>query len=266
MRENTRKKTIIGNWKMNLSLNEARELAFKIKSNITPNINVDIAISPPFVYLLTITNIFKDTKIQCAAQNMFYKMSGAYTGEISPRMLSELNVSMVIIGHSERRQFFRETNEDINLKIKTAFEYDLTPIFCVGEDLTTRENKKAEEYVKNQVLLGVKDLDEKSIEKLIIAYEPIWAIGTGKICRGEDANTLIKMIRNTIEEKTSKATSDKIRILYGGSIKSDNFSEHIKYPDIDGGLVGGSSLLFDEFLKIIYLANNVHAPLQNHFV
>lgn len=263
---NTRKKIIIGNWKMNLSLNEARNLAFKLKSNITPNIQVDVAVCPPFIYLLTITNILKDSNIQTGAQNMFYKENGAFTGEISPKMLTELHINMVILGHSERRQIFHETDEDVNLKIKTALQYDLTPVFCVGEDLNTREKGKAEEYVKNQLLAGIKDLSSSDIEKLIVAYEPIWAIGSGKICKGEDANKIIKLIRNTIKEKSTKEISEKIRILYGGSIKSDNFSEHIKYPDIDGGLVGGVSLSFDEFFNIISLANNVHEQLHSRVV
>ena len=262
----TRKKIIIGNWKMNLSLNEARNLVFKLKSNLTPDIKVDVAVCPPFIYLLTIVNILKDSSITTCAQNMFYKEQGAFTGEISPKMLSELHINMVITGHSERRQIFHETDEDINLKIKTALEHDLTPVFCVGEDLNTREKGKTEEHIKNQILAGIKDLSSENIEKLIVAYEPIWAIGTGKICKGEDANKIIKLIRSTIKEKSTKEISEKVRILYGGSIKSDNFNEHIKYPDIDGGLVGGSSLTFDEFFSIICLANNAHEQLQSRAV
>lgn len=263
---NTRKKLIVGNWKMNLTLNEARNFGFKLKSNLTPNINVDVAICPPYIYLLTISNIFKDSNIQTGAQNMFYKEAGAYTGEISPKMLTDLHITMVILGHSERRQLFSETDKDTNLKIKTALEHDLIPIFCVGEDLATREKGTQEEYVKTQLLAGIKDLTNNDIEKLIIAYEPIWAIGTGKICSGEDANKIIKMIRNTIKEKSTKEISEKVRILYGGSIKSDNFKDHIKYPDIDGGLVGGASLLFDDFLNIIFLANNAHEQIQSRAV
>ena len=248
---------------MNLGLIEARDLVFKLKGNIPINIKVDIAVCPPFLYLLTICNILKDTQIITGAQNMFYKEEGAYTGEISPKMLTDLHIDMVIIGHSERRQFFHESDEEISLKIKSAFNHGLIPVFCVGEDLNIREKGKAEECVKKQLLTGIKDLQQNDIEKLIIAYEPIWAIGTGKICSGKDANKIIQMIRNTIKESFTNKAAEKVRILYGGSIKSDNFSEHISYPDIEGGLVGGASLKFDEFFKIISLANDAHAQNQN---
>ena len=259
-----RKKFIIGNWKMNLTLSEGQDLVFKLKSFVTEKINVDVAVCPPSIYLSSLSTVLKGSKIRVGSQNMFYKEEGAYTGEIAPKMLCDLHIDMVIIGHSERRQFFHETDEDINLKIKAAFKAGLTPIFCVGEDLATREKGQAEDFVKKQILAGIKDLNTGDIEKLIIAYEPIWAIGTGKICSGEDANKIISMIRKTIKEKSSTQVSEKLRILYGGSIKSSNFNEHIKYEDIDGGLVGGASLTFDEFSKIISLANNAHELHQGH--
>ena len=248
---------------MNLSLTEARNLAFKLKSSLRPDINVDVAVCPPFIHLLTVTNILKDSNIFVGAQNMFYKEQGAFTGEISPSMLTDLHIAMVIVGHSERRHVFHETDEVINLKVKSALEHDLIPVLCVGEDLNTRENKKAEELVKNQVLAGVNGLSQSDIAKLIIAYEPVWAIGTEKICSGAEANKIILMIRNTIKEKFANEVSKKIRILYGGSIKSDNFSEHIKYEDIDGGLVGGASLSFDEFFKIVSLTNNIPGQIYS---
>lgn len=254
-----RKKIIIGNWKMNLNLADAQDLVFKLKNEFKGKDSVDIAICPPYIYLLTLFNILKGSNIQVGAQNMFYKDEGAYTGEISPKMLSDLQIKMVIIGHSERRQFFHETDSEVNLKIKSALKAGFTPVFCVGEDLETREKGQANNWVKKQVLAGVKDLTQNDIEKLIIAYEPIWAIGTGKICSGEDANKVIKMIRESIKEVSSASISEKVRILYGGSIKSDNFSEHIGFQDIDGGLVGGASLKFDEFAKIINLAASVPA-------
>ncbi len=253
-----RKKIIIGNWKMNLSHTAAQDLSFKLKNKYKATNSVDIAICPPYVYLLTLVNILKDSNIKVGSQNMFYKEEGAYTGEISPSMLTELQIDLVIIGHSERRQYFNESNTDVNLKIKSAIKHGLTPVFCVGEDLKTREQGQAENWVKKQIIEGIKDLSKEDIEKLIIAYEPIWAIGTGKICSGDDANKIIQMIRNTIKDLSTAEISNKIRILYGGSIKSDNFNEHIKYPDIDGGLVGGSSLKFEEFSKVIDLASNVH--------
>ena len=250
---------------MNLGLADAQDLVFKLKSTLKAKQLTEVAICPPSVYLLTIANILKDTPhIKVGAQNMFYKEEGAYTGEISPKMLKDLHIQMVIIGHSERRQYFNESDKDVNLKIKAALKFGFTPVFCVGEDLKTREANKAESWVKNQVLEGLKDLNSDEIEKLIIAYEPIWAIGTGKICSGEDANKIIKMIRSTVKEKSSAQISESVRILYGGSVKSDNFSEHIKYPDIDGGLVGGASLNFDEFMKLIEMADNAHEQIQSH--
>lgn len=252
---------------MNLSLADAQDLTFKLKSSIKVKRPAEIAICPPSVYLLTISNILKDTPyIKVGAQNMFYKEEGAYTGEVSPKMLKDLHIEMVIIGHSERRQYFNESDKDVNLKIKAALKFGFTPVFCVGEDLKTREAGKTEEWVKNQVLEGIKDLSSTDIEKLIIAYEPIWAIGTGKICSGEDANKIIKMIRDTLKEKSTAQISETVRILYGGSVKSDNFGEHIKYPDIDGGLVGGASLNFEEFMKLIDLASNAHSQVQSHSV
>ena len=249
---------------MNLSLNDAQDLVIKLKNYLSSRNSVDVAICPPCVYLLTLNSLLKDSDIQVGAQNMFYKEEGAYTGEVSPKMLKDIKINLVIIGHSERRQYFHESDYEVNLKIKAALKHNLTPIFCVGEDIDTREKGQAEEWVRKQISAGIKDLQKTDIEKLVIAYEPIWAIGTGKICTGEDANKIIKMIRNVIKEKNSELISEKIRILYGGSIKSDNFGEHIKYPGIDGGLVGGSSLKIDEFTKIIDLANNVHEQNQIH--
>ena len=256
-----RKKFIIGNWKMNMNLADSQDFAFKLKNyfqSINTKCFIDIAICPPHVYLQTLANIFKDTHLHIGAQNMFYKEEGAYTGEISPKMLNNLKISLVILGHSERRQYFHETDNDINSRIKSALKNGLLPVFCVGEDLSTREKGQANEWVKKQVIAGLRDLNKNDIEKLVIAYEPIWAIGTGKICSGQDANNIIQTIRTTVKDLSSNIIAEKVRILYGGSIKSDNFSEHIKFPDIDGGLVGGSSLNFDEFVKIIDLANNAH--------
>ena len=250
-----RKKIIIANWKMNLKLSEIIDFSNKLSTKLS-NKEVDVVICPPFPYLGTLSQAIKSTKISIGAQNMFYKEEGAYTGEVSPKMLLDFLVRYVILGHSERRQVFKETNEDVNLKIKLALKFNLIPVLCVGENLETREKGGQEDYVRNQLLNSTKDLGQNDLEKLIIAYEPIWAIGTGRICSGEDANKIIKMIRKTI--------SEKIRILYGGSIKSDNFNEHINYPDIDGGLVGGASLKPEEFLRIIDLANNAHAQNLSH--
>lgn len=259
-----RKKIIIGNWKMNLNLSEAQDLAFKIKSGLTADLKAEAGICPPFVYLPAISSITKGSNLYLGSQNMSQKESGALTGEISPIMLKDFSVQMVIIGHSERRQHFHETDEDVNQKIKTALKHNFIPVFCVGEELKVREAGQAEKWVTSQITAGIKDLTKEQMEKLIIAYEPIWAIGTGKICSGEDANKIIKTIRNVIKEKFSNETAEKVRILYGGSVKSDNFHEHIKFSDIDGGLVGGASLQAEEFLRLVSLSSNAHGQLQSH--
>ena len=249
---------------MNLTLQDAENFTLKLKKETIDKSNqTDIAICPPFVYLEALRRILKDSFIKVGAQNMFYEKDGAFTGEISPLMLRDIHVDMAIIGHSERRLHFNETDKSVNLKIKAAFNYNLIPVLCIGEDLKTRESNNAESWVKNQLNSAIIDLTEKQLQKLIVAYEPIWAIGTGKICNGPDADKIIKAIREEIKQKSSKETSEKTRILYGGSIKSANFKEHIQYPDIDGGLVGSSSLSYDEFYKIINLTNNVHEQLQS---
>lgn len=250
-----RKKIIVANWKMNLSFKDAEDLVSQLKTQISKVPNVDVAVCPSFVYLPQIINILKGSQIQVGAQNMYFKDEGAYTGEIAPGMLKDIGIRMVIIGHSERRQIFKETDEEINLKVKAALKFGFIPILCIGEDLETREKGEAEKWVNKQFLAATRDLTSVDLEKLIIAYEPIWAIGTGKICSGEDAVKINKSLRKTITEKFSLALSEKIRMLYGGSIKSSNFSEHIKHNDINGGLVGGASLKADEFLKIIELAS-----------
>lgn len=239
---------------MNLTLDSAKDLVSQLKSKVSGKHSVEVGVCPPFVYLPETIKMLKESNIYVGAQNMYHKEDGAFTGEISPPMLKDLEIQMVIIGHSERRQVFQETNEEINLKLKAALKHKLIPIMCVGETLITREKGEAEEFVKEQVLEGIKDLQSSEIENIIIAYEPIWAIGTGKICSGENAAKVIKSIRNTIKARFNQEVSNKIRILYGGSIKPSNFEEHINFEDIDGGLVGGSSLKADEFLKIIELA------------
>lgn len=251
-----RKKIVIGNWKMNLSLDSSQDLVFKIKSFLNDKTNADVAVCPPSIYLQAISTLIKGTKISLGAQNIHCKDEGAFTGEVSPKMLKDFETSMVIIGHSERREIFKETDELVNEKIKSALSHRLTPVFCVGENLETREQGKAEEWVKNQVINGLKGFSPEEIGKLIVAYEPIWAIGTGKVCGSDDANKVIQTIRAVIKELSSEEVASKIRILYGGSIKSSNFEEIIKFEDIDGGLVGGASLKADEFNKLIEIASN----------
>lgn len=249
-----RKKYLIGNWKMNLDKKLATDLTNKIKENNANNTNVDIALCPPSIYLSQIKDLTKGTNIKVGAQNFYCEDSGAFTGEISPLMLKDTNIDLVIIGHSERREIFGEPDALINKKVKSALKHNLTPIVCVGESLTTRENGKEIEWVKNQILKALEGLSKEEINKLIIAYEPIWAIGTGKVCNASDANTICTMIRETIKSLSTNEISENVRILYGGSVKSDNFEEITNYPNIDGGLVGGASLKGDEFNFLIKIA------------
>lgn len=253
-----RKKIVIGNWKMNLNLNSAKELTSRIIELHKTN-TVDVGICPPSIYIQAISSLTKGTKILFGAQNMFYENEGAFTGEISPQMLKDFPVDMILIGHSERREVFKETDEYVNKKIKAALSLDLLPVVCVGESLKIREEGKAEEWVKSQVIKALDGLENSQVEKLIVAYEPIWAIGTGKVCEAEDANKIISMIRETIKAKTNDSASKKVRILYGGSIKSSNFFDIVKYENIDGGLVGGASLKADEFLKIVEAAEKAQS-------
>ena len=182
---------------------------------------------------------------------MHFEESGAYTGEVSGLMLKSIGVDYVIIGHSERREYFNETDETVNKKIKSAFKYGLNPIVCVGENLKQRENGEAEQFVKNQVKLGLEGLTKEQIEKTIIAYEPIWAIGTGKTATSEDADKMASTIRNEILELCGQNVADRIIILYGGSVKASNCKELFNTSNIDGALVGGASLKVDEFEKIV---------------
>ena len=200
-----------------------------------------------FYALLTAQN----TNIKIGAQNMHYEENGAFTGEVSGLMLKSIGVEYVIIGHSERRQYFNETDETVNKKIKSAFKYDLKPIVCVGETLEQREQGKTEEIITKQTELALEGLTNKQVENTIIAYEPIWAIGTGKTATKEDANDSIKAIRDKIAKNYGQNVSDRVIIQYGGSVKSTNSKELFAMSDIDGGLVGGASLDANEFSKIV---------------
>ena len=200
-----------------------------------------------FYALLTAQN----TNIKIGAQNMHFEEKGAYTGEVSPKMLKAINVEYVIIGHSERRQYFNETDETVNKKLKSAFEYGLKPIVCVGETLEQREAGKATEIITKQTELALQDLTNEQVENTIIAYEPIWAIGTGKTATSEDANNAIKDIRNKIAQNYGQNVADRVIIQYGGSVKAKNAKELFSMSDIDGGLVGGASLDAEEFSNIV---------------
>ena len=240
---------IAGNWKMNKNVNEALELVKELKA-IERNKNVETVLCVPFTNLWQVKSEIEGTDIKLGAQNMHWEESGAYTGEISPLMLKEIGIDYCIIGHSERRQYFNETDETVNKKVKSALEHNIYPIVCVGETLEEREANKEKEVVKRQVTKGLEGIAAKDIEKIVLAYEPVWAIGTGKTASSSDANDMIKFIRETVEEVFGKVSED-MRIQYGGSVKPNNVSEIMAESDIDGALVGGASLKAEDFAKLI---------------
>ncbi len=245
-----RKKVIAGNWKMNMLPNEA----IKFIEDLTPLVKDtknEVILCVPYTDLFYALLTAQGTNIKIGAQNMHFEESGAYTGEVSAKMLKSINVEYVIIGHSERRQYFNETDETVNKKIKAAFANELKPIVCVGETLEEREAGKTAEIITKQTELALEGLTNEQVESTIIAYEPIWAIGTGKTATSEDANNSVKEIRNKIAEIYGQETASRVIIQYGGSVKSSNAKELFEMSDIDGGLVGGASLKADEFSKIV---------------
>lgn len=245
-----RKKVIAGNWKMNMLPNETinfiEELAPLVK-----NTEHEVILCVPYTDLFYALLTAQNTNIKIGAQNMHFEENGAYTGEVSGKMLKAINVEYVIIGHSERRQYFNETDETVNKKIKAAFRDGLKPIVCVGETLEQREAGQTEEIITKQTELALAGLTNEQVQNTIIAYEPIWAIGTGKTATKEDANNSIKAIRNKIVEIYGQNVADGVIIQYGGSVKSTNAKELFEMSDIDGGLVGGASLKAEEFSKIV---------------
>ena len=245
-----RRKVIAGNWKMNMLPNEAIALIEGLAPKVKDTKN-DVIICVPFTDLFYSLLSVQDTNIKVGAQNMHFEESGAYTGEVSGKMLQSMNVEYVIIGHSERRQYFAETDETVNKKVKAALKYGLKPIICVGETLEQREAGKAVQIITTQTRLALEGLKPKEMETIIIAYEPIWAIGTGKTATSEDANNSIKAIREEVRSLYGDKIADEIIILYGGSVNSSNAKELFETSDIDGGLVGGASLKADEFAKIV---------------
>ena len=245
-----RKKVIAGNWKMNKLPNEAMEFIEGI-APLIKDTNHEVILCVPYIDLFYSLLIVQGTNIKIGAQNMHYEESGAYTGEISAEMLKSINVEYVIIGHSERRQYYNETDEAISLKVKKALEVGLKPIMCVGETLEQRENNETEKVITEQVKLGLSKLKKNQVQNVIIAYEPIWAIGTGKTATAEDANNSIKAIRNEIAKEYGKDVAENVIIQYGGSVKSSNAKELFEMSDIDGALVGGASLKVEEFAKIV---------------
>lgn len=251
MASQKRRYLIAGNWKMNNTLNESRELVQSILHDVAQQTEVHAVVCPPFTALSKVAELVSNSNLLLGAQNMHPKPSGAYTGEVSAGMLRELFVSYVILGHSERREYFAETDAFINEKVKVALDNTLKPILCVGETLDQREAGKTLEVVKTQLTLGLQGVTKEKAENVVIAYEPVWAIGTGKTATPEMAQEVHGEIRKTLAEIFNVSLANGIRILYGGSMKPNNAAELLEQPDIDGGLIGGASLEAKSFVKLI---------------
>ena len=251
----SRRPIIAGNWKLNKLVEDAISLTEDIKVKLMDCNKTNlptVVVCPVFTALSAVREVLnKEKSIALGAQNCYWEDSGAYTGEVSVPMLADLGVSYIIIGHSERRQYFSETDEMINKKAKTILSKGLIPIICCGETLEQREEGITDKFVSGQIKAALGGLTEEEISKSVIAYEPIWAIGTGKTCDSEEANRVIKMIRGVVAEVSSQSAADQIRILYGGSVKPSTIEEQMGMSDIDGALVGGASLEADSFAQIV---------------
>lgn len=245
-----RKPLIAGNWKMFKTTAEAKAFAVAFKKMYESS-DIRVAVCAPFTQLISLKEAFKDTDIKLGAQNMHFANEGAFTGEISAAMLKEIGVDYCIIGHSERRQYFAESDETVNKKIHKALTEGITPIMCVGESLEQRDANQAFEVVKNQLEMGLSEVEPELAQTVVIAYEPIWAIGTGRTATPEQANEMCGFIRDTIENLYDDNVSDKIIIQYGGSVKPENATEIMSMEEIDGALVGGASLVPEDFIRII---------------
>ena len=251
-----RKKIVAGNWKMNKTLQEGLSLSKELKELLeNKTINCDVVIGTPYIHLSEVAKVVDGSKIQVAAQNCANKESGAYTGEISVSMIASTGASHVILGHSERRAYYNETPKLLKEKVVLALSEDLTPIFCVGEVLEERESEKHFEVVAAQLKDSLFDLSKEDFAKIVIAYEPVWAIGTGKTASADQAQEMHAFIRKTIVDKFGNEVADNTSILYGGSCNASNAKELFSNPDVDGGLIGGASLEADKFLPIIEAFN-----------
>ncbi|MBF0530316.1 MAG: triose-phosphate isomerase [Deltaproteobacteria bacterium] len=252
MSENkTRRLLMAGNWKMYKTADQTVEFIVQLKNSLPPVLAVDVALAPPFPALAAAVSAAAGSPIAIAAQNVFWETEGAYTGEVSVGMLTSLGISLVIIGHSERRQYFGETDETVNRRIKAALAGGLKPIVCIGETLGQREAGHTFQVLETQISKGLAGLSLQEAAALVIAYEPVWAIGTGKTATPEIAQEAHQHIRQVLAGQFDKDLANSLRILYGGSVKPENTAELMGKPDIDGALVGGASLKPDVFLKII---------------
>ncbi len=246
-----RKTIIAGNWKMNKLISEAKVLVQELKELVGGITEIEIVVCPVYTSLYVVSQEIKGSNIKLGAQDCFWEESGAYTGEVSPVMLKDVGVEFVVLGHSERRQYFYETDEWVNKKTKKAIEVGLRPIVCVGEKLEEREAGKTFEIVKGQLEGGLGSLSSEEIKKVVVAYEPVWAIGTGRTATPEQAQEVHKFIRNWLSEKFGDEIAEKITIQYGGSVKPGNAKDLLSQKDIDGALVGGASLKAQDFAQII---------------
>lgn len=246
-----RKPIIAGNWKMNLSIQEAVSLVTGLKRDLTDVTGVETVVCPPFTLLPVISDIVSGTNISLGGQNMYSQDNGAFTGEISATMLKDVGCTYVILGHSERREYFNETDQFINSKIKKALQHGLKPIICVGEKLEQREANLTEKVVTTQIKGCLANLTEQEMLNSVIAYEPVWAIGTGKTATPDQAQEVHALIRSLLVQLFSKSVAEQVRIQYGGSVKADNIDSLMAQKDIDGALVGGASLKLDSYTRIV---------------
>ena len=246
-----RKKIVAGNWKMHKNASQTAELLNELKTQVSTENNVQVIVAPTFVNLALATNLLESTSIKVSAQNMHQAESGAYTGEISADMLKSVGVNTVILGHSERRAIFHETDALIASKVDTALHHDMTVIFCFGEELKDRQSKNHFNIVENQLKDGLFHIEAKNWEKIVLAYEPVWAIGTGETASPEQAQEMHEFIRETVRKAFGSDIAEDVSILYGGSVKPDNAQEIFSKPDVDGGLIGGAALNTKDFLAIV---------------
>lgn len=242
---------IAGNWKMNTVVEEAKALVQDLKAQVSDVTNVEIVVCPPFISLTTVSEIIKGSNISLGAQNLYWEKSGAFTAEISAPMLKSAGCTYVIIGHSERRTYFGETDETVNKRIFAALDEDLKPIVCVGETLEEREKGETFDVIKRQVNNGLANLSVEQMKTLVLAYEPVWAIGTGRTATPDQAQEVHAFVRKLLVEMFGETTAEETRIQYGGSVKPQNIEELMNQADIDGALVGGASLKADSFAQIV---------------
>ena len=246
-----KKPLIAGNWKMFKTISEGLNLVNIIKAGVHTITECDVAICPPFTALAAIGEALRDTYIELGAQDMHHETEGAYTGEISPLMLKDVGCRYVILGHSERRAYFKETDELINKKVMAALKYNLIPIVCIGETLEEREARRAFEVVKQQFDHSLAELKEEEMERVVIAYEPVWAIGTGRTATPEQAEQMHSYVRRLLNEKYGDSVAARVKILYGGSVKPENTAQLMAKPHVDGALVGGASIKAEAFIQIV---------------